>query len=213
MTLHTGRGCVKGLPTFQSYSTDQIAGDQLQAIVPSYRFACPGKITGWGGCFSPSDSNDRYHMVYQVWRERVPGCYQLVGPTSLPPEPHNSNLLILQGGCNRTALSVEDQIQVERGDVVGFYVDYWISLPRSSLSNPNNHVAGVQVVSGRTDVEFFYNRGSTRSLNSGYAVGSTSPLKCYTALPEFSDWFSLDQRSTGAPVITVAFGGLIITLY
>ena len=201
-----GSGCVSGLPAYHSYTTSQITGDQVQAIVPSYRFSCPGIVTGWGGCFSPADSDDRYYVLYQVWREVSPGCYQQVGPSS-SSEPQKTNLLRLEGGCNRTVLPVEDQVAVEEGDVVGFYVDYWRAVTRFTLFNVNQ-TGGFQVVSERTDVEFYYHSASVGGLRSTYALGTSSTHLCFATLTEFS-WSRLHLTSTGAPVITVMFGGLI----
>ena len=198
---------MSGLPAYQSYTTSQTTGDQVQAIVPSYRFSCPGRVTGWGGCFSPAAPDDRYHVVYQVWREISPGCYKQVGRSS-SSEPQKINLLRLEGGCNKTVLPVEEQLAVEEGDVVGLYVDYWRAVTKFTLFNVNHQAAGFQVVSERTDVEFYYQNTSVGGLRSTYGLGTSSTHFCFATLPEFSE-FQLHLTSTGAPVITVMFGRLI----
>ena len=189
-----------GLPPYQSNITHhQIAGDQVQAIIPGYRFTCPGRITGWGGCFSPADPDDRYHVVYQVWREAAPGCYHLVGPAP-PSQPYSSDLLRLEDGCNTTTLPAWNQLQVEEGDVVGFYLDYWKTFTQFALVNINFREAGLQVVSERSDVEVFFTRGFTDDLSSSYSLGSSLEEVC-------DGGSSLQLTATGAPVITVMFGG------
>ena len=95
--------------------------------------------------------------------------------------------------------------------MVGFYVDYWRVVTRFTLFNVNRQVAGLQVVPGTTDVAVYYNRDSLEGLRSSYAVGSSSPEFCSSSDTVFSG-YRLHLTATGAPVITVMFGGLILTL-
>ena len=202
-----GRGCLPGLPTFQSYETFSLPGDQLQVIVPSYRFSCSGRVTGWQGCFFPSGSSDRYHVVYQVWREVVPGCYRLVGPGS-PLQPPSSDILLqLEGGCNTTVLPAGQQLVVQEGDIVGFYVDYWTMFTAFVLANVNFRQAGIQLLTSEPfgAVEMLYASVAPDELSASYAAGSTAEDVCDEALEEFSG-SRLGLTAHGAPVISVLFG-------
>ncbi|CAI7994603.1 hypothetical protein GBAR_LOCUS2611, partial [Geodia barretti] len=74
----------------------------------------------------------------------------------------------------------------------------------------NNQAAGFQVVSERTDVEFYYQNTSVGGLRTTYGLGTSSTHFCFATLPEFSE-FQLHLTSTGAPVITVMFEPAAVT--
>lgn len=95
--------------------------------------------------------------------------------------------------------------------MVGFYVDYWRAITRFTLFNINRKVAGLQVVPDTSDMEVYYTRDSLERLRSSYAVGSSSPELCSSSETVFSG-YRLHLTTTGAPVISVMFGGLILTL-
>ena len=195
---------MSGLPPYETHNSTSVTGDQVQAIVPSYRFACGGKIKGWGACFFPAGPDSRYHMVYQVWREVTPGCFALVGPLS-SEDPQTTNLLRVDSGCNTTRLGAGKEIYVEAGDVVGFYVDYWFQFSEFVLVNVNQLEAGVQLVRNYTGVEVLYTRIPEDELSSSYATGPTPESVCSGALDGFSG-SRLLLTATGAPVVTVVFG-------
>ena len=202
-----GNGCLSRLPPYvNATNSPGIVGDSIQAIVPGYRFTCPGTVIGWGGCFSPTESSDRYYMVYQVWRERGPGCYHLVAPSSAPPLIEN--LLTPEDGCHVSSLSPDDYISVEEGDIVGFYSDYLIVIPALGLIlNFNVLSAGLQMLTGGEydDVEVYYTNMSVGGgIGDSYAAGASAD-ECREADPQHSGE-ALVRRVTGAPIITVLFG-------
>ena len=104
--------------------------NQHQAIIPSYKFDCCGEITEWGADVSPGGNGEdmMYTLDFQVWRPArnvsITGCYSLVGNnrfTQLSPS----------GGLTESLSPIlpEQRIQVQPGDVLGFYVESANNLP------------------------------------------------------------------------------------
>ena len=121
----------EGLPFFQGYSGSAARPErrihhQNQAIIPSYRFNCCGKITAWGVDLSPAEANVTFDFELQVWRpsptaNETSGCYSLIDnfivrSTSLPTQPESENVA-------RVTPSPQDQLQFQPGDILGFYVE------------------------------------------------------------------------------------------
>ena len=105
--------------------------DRFQAIVPAYTFQCSGRVRA---CVLPGgSSSERYYIQFQVWRPSGPsGCYSLVGfnrPVGsdggdgvLSPPGDNSDPL---HRCVVLSVTEDQQIEVQSGDVVGYYVDHF----------------------------------------------------------------------------------------
>ncbi len=122
---------------FRDYRYTGVEDDTIprghQAIIPSYRFDCSGCITEWGvDVHKGGATNSKvYTLDLQVWRPSPTdqGCYSLVGNnyfTSVPLE-------ITQ--VARVTPLPKDWIEVQQGDVIGFFVD-----------NPNNEKNGVVAI-------------------------------------------------------------------
>ena len=194
-------GCLTSALQYQNYEDagSGTLGNRIQALVPGYQFTCPGTVTGWGGCFYPARPVlDRYHVIYQIWRETWPGCYHLVGSTSTATTITDStHLLILEDGCNTTILTPEKYISVQQGDVVGFFIDYWYSLG-SQTSNSDS--AGFQLLTAEEHT-LFYAQMSPDATSIGDTVGTVAG-GCMDVLPDAELLGSI----AGDPMITAIFG-------
>lgn len=208
MFAAVGDGCLSGLPPFINYRGSGLLGrppDGLQAIIPAYRFTCSGRVIQWGACFRPGANFDRYYVSYQVWRERSPGCFYLVGSNS-PQGTGNNDLLTLEERCNVTSIPPGEQIRVQDGDVVGFYSDHWEELLNGRLSN-TQYKSGLQILAGYNTTMYLNRLSSLQDMRESYAVG-TGPGSC-AALPGFSGQ-EVDETFMGTPVITAMIGKWIV---
>ena len=112
----------ENIPVFEDTSRTELPGP-VYAIIPAYTFTCHGNITLWGACLWPGGRLDRYDITFQVFRPSTVGvgCYDMVGSNFL-----NDGQPGVTGGnidhcVALTDIRPEDQIQVQPGDVVGFF--------------------------------------------------------------------------------------------
>ena len=128
--------------------------------------------------------NDRYTIDFEVWRPtETDDCYSFVGsnyiPDVRPGLAHNVQ------SCIVLDVPEDDQIEVEPGDVVGFYVDH-IGGSRAVLLDGENY----------DDFEMWYRRISNPSQSdlegSPLCIGEGQNLSI--------------QCTEGAPVITAVIG-------
>lgn len=124
-TGFSGQGCLeanneKGLPQFRNYGRSEVREViplQHQAIIPSYRFNCSGNITEWGVDLF---RNDEYTLELQVWRPSptADGArrYSLVGQNRFTS-------ISIKNKVVRVSIPTREQVQFQRGDVIGVYVD------------------------------------------------------------------------------------------
>ena len=112
------------LPAFER-NGDRFKIQPIQAIITSYRFNCCGLITEWAAHVERSGGghNDGYYTItFQVWRPNSPspvnndGCYTLVGDNLF------RDIVLDSDRAVREAPSDNDRIEVQPGDVVGFYL-------------------------------------------------------------------------------------------
>ncbi len=103
----------------------QRAPSGSQVIISSYIFQCCGSITRWRSYVDPGGREDgKYDITFQVWRpsENVmsdgSGCYTLVDRNQF------LNIDLGSGGLVDEAPSLSNQIQVQRGDIVGFHATH-----------------------------------------------------------------------------------------
>lgn len=163
-------------------------------IIPSYRFECCGSVTEWGiRVRLKRKSLFNNSLEFQVWRPspsvNTTGCYTLVG----------SNSFINIHPTDRTTTVTplpHDQIQVQPGDVVGFYI--------TSNSSSNTTLGDVAIT-------------RTQTLNSD---GNSHPEEVWlakraTLVPHHSMCpypvgvsGGLDTFTTGAPVVTALLSKL-----
>ena len=183
---------VNNLPTFENQNErPHIDTDEVQVIVPSYTFNCPGRVVQYGACVQPGGNSERdlYELELQVLRPlpvdqndiqcfSLVGSYSQTGGPNFPPDDINRCILI--------DIPSDDQIPVQPGDVVGFYYDLM-----------RNDDGGVQLDTARTDVTVFYRERTN--------IPAPNPSSCmFITGPN-----NIDSTTTAAPVITVVVGRLI----
>ena len=115
-----------GPPPFLDYRNSDLTTDLIhhlhQAIIPSYRFNCCGNITEWSVDVHPAGGGDDglYTLDLQVWRPAPnvtsTGCYSLVGSNRF------TSISLMNQVAVVTPL-VQNRIQFESGDVLGFFVE------------------------------------------------------------------------------------------
>ena len=99
-------------------------GGPVQVIIPSYKFNCYGQITEWRAFVErrgPVNFDDQpYSVSFQVWRPNSPpdGQYTIVEFSPIPLADPNTDRGIVTG----VPLESE-RIEVQSGDVVGFYLE------------------------------------------------------------------------------------------
>ena len=182
--------------------------DRFQAIVPAYTFQCSGRVTEWRACVQPgANSNEEYYIQFQVWRPTGPsGCYSIVGfnrPVDgdkdgfLSPPGDNSDPL---HRCVVLPVTEEEQIEVQSGDVVGYYVD-------RDNDNQNDNNAGIQWIEGGSDVVVYYRDGLPREdIRSHYALGGLNPTECGFPISGNSVSYSLSTSMFATPIISLSIG-------
>lgn len=163
---------------------DRGLDSRIFALVPAYTFTCHGNVTEWGAYV---EHPGRYRIAFQIWRRDPddPGCYYL--------EEENEDSLAETGDGNYTlslTVQVEDQIAVQPGDIVGFFVR-------------NRDDASFQVDrSLRETVEVFYEEDVTHSFKTPlYICEEDDDYIVYENFEGYEDIYELERHS-GAPVIT-----------
>ena len=100
----------------------------VQVIIPSYKFNCYGQITEWRAFVEGSGNiqyaNQSYSATFQVWRPNSPpdGQYTIVGLNEFFPIPLADPNTADRGIVTGVPLDSE-RIEVQPGDVVGFYLE------------------------------------------------------------------------------------------
>ncbi len=115
-----------------------------QVLIPSYQFTCSGVVTEWGAYVEPGGGGDRtvYIPTFQVWRPESNGndVYIMVGENAYP-DP-----ITLDPDSQILVTATEPLIQVQPGDVVGYYLD--------SIKESDNR--GVQLDVSNSNLEVYY---------------------------------------------------------
>ena len=206
-TGHQQQQCSIGnLPPFGDRTGDR-PDRMFQAIVPAYTFQCSGRyrVTEWMACVEHHGGGDQYYIQFQVWRPNgTTGCYSLVGYNHpLDNDGMESYLVAIDNvnspldNCVVLTVEEDEQIEVQSGDVVGYYVD-----------SPNRNDNGIQWIEGYDDVKVYYEDNLPReSIKSHYGV-SVNPTECDFVLPANDDttsyYISLSNRA--APIISISIG-------
>ena len=155
--------------------------------MPSYTFTCHGNITLWGACLQPGGgAEEQYDIDFRVFRPSSDGvgCYDLIGSNFLDDgDPDDTgdldHCLVL------TDIPPEDQIQVQPGDVVGFFAIQY--------KNGDQRNGGIQLDLD-IDTVTVWNTEILTIIDQNtcpYHIGGDG---------------NLDSSSTGAPVITAEVG-------
>ena len=93
-----------------------------QAIIPDYSFDCYGNVTQWGAFVERAGGIERYTLDFQVWRRKSGGGQGTTGEYDFVGSNRFSQIDPGLGGEILETVSVERQIEVRPGDVIGFYV-------------------------------------------------------------------------------------------
>ena len=187
-------------------SSDRPGRDRFQAIVPAYTFQCSGRVTEWRACVQPGGHMEDYYIQFQVWRPNGSGCYSLVrfnrpvgnngGDGFLSPPEGNSDPL---RRCVELSVTEDQQIQVQSGDVVGYYVD-------RDNDNERDNSAGIQWLENHNNVVVHYKDDLPRGdVKSHYALGGPNPTECGFPSDD-SNSYSLSSSTSAAPIISLSFG-------
>ena len=200
--------------------------DRRQAIVPAYTFQCTGRVTEWRACVQPGGSaSEQYYIQFQVWRPTangVDGCYELVDyniplddareeemnisdSTSIieaegflsPPGDRNDPL----HRCVVLPVRESQQIEVQPGDVVGYYVDH---IRRRITDDQDPTDGGIQWIES-TAVTVYYTDDIPRvGIKTQYAL-NVNPTACGFQVSPTGNSHSLTQSQISAPIISLSF--------
>ena len=191
---------VDNLPPFGTTDfRDTPERDRFQAIVPGYTFQCSGRVTWWGACVQPgSRSIDQYYIRFQVWRPTgISGCYSLVDFNRPVDGNGDDGFLSPPDGtdgpldrCVVLSVPEDQQIEVQSGDVVGYYVDHL------------NRNGGIQWIEDDPNMVVVHYRDDLprEDIKSQYALGGVNPTNC--GFPT-SDDYSLSESDSAAPIINI----------
>ena len=214
---------VDNLPEFGSTDDrDRPGTDRFQAIVPAYTFQCTGRVTEWRACVQPGGSaSHQYYIQFQVWRPTangVDGCYELVDyniplddareeemnvsdSTSIieaegflsPLEDRNDPL----DHCVVLPVRESQQIEVQPGDVVGFYVDRF----RDGVDRTDG---GIQWTDSTVGTVYYTDDIPRVDIKTQYAI-NVNPTACGFQLSPTENSHSLSQTAASAPIISLSF--------
>ena len=199
---------VDSLPQFRDRRGDgggEPDRDRFQAIVPAYTFQCTGRVTEWKACVQPGGSaNEQYYIQFQVWRPTandVEGCYELVDYNI----PEAEGFLSPPGGsgtlrrCVVLPVRQSQQIEVQPGDVVGYYVDRF----EDGEERDND---GIQWIES-TAVTVYYTDDIPRvDIKTQYVLNSNiNPTDCGFQISDDASNYYLTTTSPSAPIISLSF--------
>ncbi len=187
-----GSSALSNLPEFQDTSGRELESP-VQALVPSYTFSCYGRVIMWGACVNPGGNSNMYNISFQVYRPAAFGanrCYDLIGQNFLklgiPGEGGPEGCVVLEN------IPPGNQIQVEPGDVVGFYSIHYDVDDSLKLDE-----GGVQLDSDRDGFIVWYS--NTRQLS----IGGRGVVPSHICVGTGNH---LDMTTDRPPIITVQVG-------
>ncbi len=156
----------------------------IQAIITSYKFDCCGVVTEWTALVEKNDEPDAYTISFQVWRPNSPspvdtdGCYTMQGTNDFSPISLGDR--DTARGIVTGVPQVSERIEVQPGDVVGFYLE------SSDSSDDGIQFAGNgDNSSPYTDETVWFATGSLSSRSEAtcmYPVGTSGLLSSSTNL-------------------------------
>ena len=142
------------------------------------------------------------------------GCYELVGFNApcfsngiKDPQAENVSgfLQLNNDGCVHLPVNTEKQIEVEPGDVIGFYIDRLRNVGDAG-GNPSD--GRVRMIASDTVITYHKNVNNFGDLRSVYAIqplGQTAAT-CRAAHGEDVAIGELSSSTNGAPLINLEFG-------
>ena len=223
--VYSGVACLAGLqcsvdtlpPFGDTDDRDTPNHDRFQAIVPAYTFQCSGRVTEWKACINPGGrSIDQYYIRFQVWRPTdISGCYSLVNFNSPVDEDGEDGVLYPPGTndndslhrCVVLSVPEDQQIEVQSGDVVGYYVD------RFRDGEDQDGRGGIQWIEGGNGVAVYYRQETDdddddelprEHIKSHYALGGVNPTSCGFPMSDNSiNSYSLTTSISASPIISL----------
>ena len=214
--------------------------DRFQAIVPAYTLQCSGRVTEWRACIDPGGRPDeQYYIQFQVWRPTgtTDGCYTLVGyniplddaMTEEESEDERSasseaaSIIDTEGflspsgdssdplrRCVKLLVRDNEQIEVQQGDVVGYYVDHF----RDGEDASNG---GIRWMQDSNDVIVYYRSElPIEDIRPAYGVGGPDANSCGFDISGDSVSYTLSISTDAAPIISLTIGKasfVIFTVY
>ena len=219
---------VDRLPEFGSTNDrNRPDSDRFQALVPAYTFQCSGKVTEWRACVEPGGKSDeQYYIQFQVWRPTGvgDGCYSLVDfniPLDSAMEEEReiseSSIIIEAEGflsppgddknplhrCVVLPVRESQQIEVQAGDIVGYYVD------RFKRGTEDKNDGGIQWIENDSDVVVYYKDDLSRqALKPHYALGGCNSTECGFQASTNLAQYSLHLLRAARPIISVSVTGM-----
>lgn len=125
-------------------STNQYINGEIQALVPTMRFNCSGKITAWKIAIPQQNFELSVEPIkLQVWRYISDGVYRLIGSNSILYDQTEMPTIMTHN------ISTNNQISFTTGDVIGFSItatDYRLLL---DSTNASSDIIYVPLVNGR----------------------------------------------------------------
>ncbi len=215
MVLFTAQQCLRAtngdrdLPNFVrpgGNSVPRFLVQPIQAIITSYRFNCCGVVTQWRALVENSGSghfdDQAYTIFFQVWRPNslspvnTDGCYTMQGTNHFPSIPLSDPDTADRGIVTGVPLESE-RIEVQPGDVVGFYLEN---------SRANND--GIQFARNKD------NRDNTSPYTNEtvwFATGLLTPRPEATCMYPVGKSRLLNSSTSLAPLITATICEFITT--
>ena len=180
--------------------------------MPAYTFQCSGRVTEWRACVDPGGGADQqYYIQFQVWRPtgNTDGCYTLVGHNTplqdarqpvdefLSPSGDSSDPL---RRCVELSVRDTEQIEVQQGDVVGYYVDHF-------RAGSDRNDGGIQWMEDSNDVVVYYRYDLPRDdIRPAYAIDGPNPAECGFDISGDSNSYSISSSTTAAPILSLSIG-------
>ena len=162
-----------------------------------------------GACVQPGGTRniEQYYIQFQVWAPtETSGCYRLVGfNTPMDAVVPEEYLVPPDNGidhCVVLTVREEEQIVVEPGYVVGYYVDYF-------RNDEDRHNGGVQWIEGG-NIWVHYSDGVWRNeLQTHYAINGRGPSSCgFKMSSGETDSYSLTVATLATPIISIKIATL-----
>ena len=122
-------------------STNHYITGEIQALVPTMRFNCSGKITSWKMAILQQNFELSVEPIkLQVWRYIGDGVYRLIGSNSIPYDQTEMPTIVTHN------VSTNNQISFTAGDVIGFFItnsNYRLLLDSTNASSDIIYIPSV----------------------------------------------------------------------
>ena len=172
-------------------------------------------MTEWKACVQPGGNRgEQYYIRFQVWRPTdISKCYSLVDFNSPVNEDEDDGFLSPPGTndndpldyCVILSVPEDQQIEVQSGDVVGYYVDRF----REGQDRDDGGIQWIEY-DGNSDVVVYYRQEtdndelSRQDIKSHYALGGVNPTSCgFPISVDSINSYSLSAFISASPIISL----------